>query len=85
MTITWITAVLASIFNVLVNPIALEAIAWKYYFVFLVVIAIYGATVFFKYPETAGLTLEEASRLLDDPDLQPRKTSKRSHATLIES
>jgi hypothetical protein len=42
----------------------------------LVVIAIYGVTVFFKYPETAGLTLEEASSLMDDPRLVPRKTRR---------
>jgi len=77
LTITWVTAVLASIFNVLVNPIALDAIAWKYYFVFLVVIAVYGVTVFFTYPETAGLTLEEASSLMDDPGLVPWKTTRR--------
>ncbi|UPX16299.1 uncharacterized protein EKO05_0006708 [Ascochyta rabiei] len=52
LTVTWITVVVANFFNTFVNPIALEAIAWKYYFVFIVVLVAMGFTVYFFYPET---------------------------------
>lgn len=42
----------ASFFNQFVNPIALEAIGWKYYIVYCVWLAIALLTVFFMFPET---------------------------------
>ncbi|KAF5677816.1 sugar transporter [Fusarium heterosporum] len=57
--LSWLSMVLAIIFNVFVNPIALDAIGWKYYIVFIVVLATYGAMIWFVYPETKGLTLEQ--------------------------
>lgn len=57
---------LAICFNIFVNPIALEAIAWKYYFVFVVVCAIYGLTAYFFYPETRGYSLERMAMVFDE-------------------
>lgn len=48
-----------NIFNTFVNPIALDAIGWKYYFVFVGVLIIYEITVYSLYPETRGYTLEQ--------------------------
>jgi MFS family permease len=56
---------LAIFFNVFVNPIALEAIQWKYYIVYIVMLTIIGATIWFFYPETKGHTLEEMARVFD--------------------
>ena len=48
-----------------VNPIALEHISWKYYIVIDVIIALSIACVYFTYPETARVTLEEVSTVFD--------------------
>ncbi|KAM0548769.1 hypothetical protein ACHAPJ_009765 [Fusarium lateritium] len=52
-------------FNTFVNPIALEAIQWKYYFVFLAILIAMVVCVWFGYPETRGLTLENVAWLFD--------------------
>ncbi len=44
-----------------VNPIALKAITWKYFAVYVAWIAAETLCVYFLYPETHGLTLEELS------------------------
>lgn len=50
------------------NPIGLEAIAWKYYIVYVVWLAIETTIIWFLYPETKGPTIEELSRLFEDVD-----------------
>lgn len=55
-------------FNTFVNPIALDAIAWKYYIVFIVVLMIFGITAYFFYPETKGYSLEQIAVVFDGPD-----------------
>lgn len=37
-------------FNQYVNPIALEAIAWKFYFVYIVTLAAMIPTIYFLFP-----------------------------------
>ena len=51
----------AQAFNQFVNPVALAAIAWKYFIVYVVVIAIYIVLFWFFCKETKGLTVEEAA------------------------
>ncbi|THW21854.1 general substrate transporter [Aureobasidium pullulans] len=65
LTVTNITTVLAICFNTFVNPIALEKIAWRYYIVFVVVLIIYGITVYVWYPETKGYSLEQMAVVFD--------------------
>jgi hypothetical protein len=48
-----------------VNPIALEAIGWKYYIVFAVILGIVTLTIYFYYPETKGHSLEEMAVIFD--------------------
>ena len=57
-------------FNQFVNPVALAAIAWKYFIVYLAVIAAYLVLFFFFVRETRGLTVEEASEVYDDDSLR---------------
>jgi MFS family permease len=57
----------ALFFNLFINPIALAAIAWKYYIVYVVILIIICLTVFFSYPETRGHTLEEIAVVFDGP------------------
>lgn len=64
---TWLAAIVGMFFNTFVNPIALNAIAWKYYIVFVVVLIMFGITAYFFYPETKGYSLEEISTIFDGP------------------
>jgi len=68
MTCVWITVDLALFFNQYVNPIALEAIGWKYYIVYCIWLAFELATVYFFYPETKGVPLEEIAKVFDGED-----------------
>lgn len=53
------------IFNGYANPVAMEAITWKYYIVYIVIIAIEIVVVWFFFPETKGRTLEEIAVIFD--------------------
>lgn len=46
----------------------MEAIHWKYYIVFIVMLALLWITVFFAYPETRGHTLEQMAVIFDGDD-----------------
>lgn len=65
LTVTWVATILAIFFNTFINPIALEAIGWKYYIVFVVILILYFVTAYFAYPETKGHTLEEMAVLFE--------------------
>jgi Tfp pilus assembly protein PilO len=47
------------------NPVALKNIGWKYYLVINIIIIITIAVVYFTYPETSKITLEEVSVIFD--------------------
>ena len=51
------------------NPVAIEAIGWKYWLFFLGMLLLFLVMVFFTYPETRGLTLEELARLFEDDEI----------------
>lgn len=55
----------SSMFNGFVNPVALEALRWKYYVVFVCALVLWFAIIFFTFPETRGMTLEEVSQIFD--------------------
>ncbi|PKX93554.1 general substrate transporter [Aspergillus novofumigatus IBT 16806] len=65
--VTWMSTICAAFFNIFVNPIALEAIAWKYYLIFIAVLLLFGVTAYFLYPETKGYTLEQVAVVFDGP------------------
>ncbi|KAL4920467.1 hypothetical protein BDW62DRAFT_198782 [Aspergillus aurantiobrunneus] len=52
-------------FNTFVNPNILDAIAWKYYIVYCVILVIITVAIWFWYPETNGYTLEEMVVVFD--------------------
>ena len=75
------STVLAIFFNTFINPIALEAIGWKYYFVFVAVLICFGLTAFFYYPETRGYSLEQMAFIFDGDEAEvppPAETAQRS-------
>ncbi|CUM49392.1 unnamed protein product [Debaryomyces fabryi] len=54
------------LFNNYVNNIAMDAISWRYYIVFCVWIFIQGVVVYFFFPETQGLGLEEVAQIFGE-------------------
>ncbi|KAF4981022.1 hypothetical protein FZEAL_3074 [Fusarium zealandicum] len=63
-----LTGNLAGIYNAFANPVAMEAIAWKYYIVWCVAIAIHLTLIWFFFPETKGRSLEEVAEIFDGAD-----------------
>lgn len=53
------------IFNGYANPVAMEAISWKYYIVYCCVLAVEIVLVYFFFPETKGRSLEEVAFIFD--------------------
>ncbi|GLA90810.1 hypothetical protein AtubIFM57143_000417 [Aspergillus tubingensis] len=83
LSVTWMSCIVAVIFNTFVNPIALDAIGWKYYILYVVLLVIYGLVLYFFYPETRGRTLEEMAAVFDrtvvvavDPESDMKKDEK---------
>ncbi|KAH7025701.1 general substrate transporter [Microdochium trichocladiopsis] len=67
-TASWVSGICAAVFNMFVNPIALQSIGWKYYFVFIVFLVAFLLTAYFCYPETRGRTLEQMAFIFDGDD-----------------
>lgn len=57
----------ASVFNNFVNPIAMDAIEWRYYIVYCVILASEIVITYFYLPETRGRGLEEIAEIFDGP------------------
>jgi sugar porter (SP) family MFS transporter len=53
------------VFNGYANPVAMDAISWRYYIVYCCVIAVEIAIVYFGFPETKGHSLEEVALIFD--------------------
>lgn len=56
----------AGLFNNYVNVIAMDAIQWKYYIVWCVWLLVQIGIVYFFFPETHGLELEEIAQIFGD-------------------
>ncbi|BGP42652.1 hypothetical protein JCM10449v2_006664 [Rhodotorula kratochvilovae] len=56
----------ALFFNQYINPIGFDTLGYSYYYPYIGVICVNLAIVWFLFPETAGLTLEQSAALLDD-------------------
>ncbi|KAK9324375.1 general substrate transporter [Lipomyces orientalis] len=69
----YISVFSALMFNLFVNPIALESLAWKYYLVYIAILVVLTLICYFFYPETRGHTLEEMGKVFDgDSALVPQ-------------
>lgn len=51
--------------NQIVNPIGLQNLQWKFYFVYIAILVIECLTIYFLFVETKGPTLEEIARIFD--------------------
>ncbi|KAK4688181.1 hypothetical protein P7C73_g1929, partial [Tremellales sp. Uapishka_1] len=58
----------AIFFNQYVNPVAFAALAWKYYILYIAILAVSVVFIWWYFPETFGLTVEEAAMVCDGPD-----------------
>ncbi|KAH6879481.1 sugar transporter [Thelonectria olida] len=81
--LTQLSTYAAIFFNTFVNPIALEAIGWKYYIVFAVILVIVTVTIYFYYPETKGHSLEEMAVIFDKD--QAAVTGRETSKAILES
>jgi MFS family permease len=61
-----IMTVIVLVYNGFVNPIAMDAIQWKYYIVWDCVLAVELVIAYFFYPETKGHTLETVGEVFGD-------------------
>ncbi|GAA5944754.1 uncharacterized protein JCM15063_002393 [Sporobolomyces koalae] len=59
---------ITQVFNQFVNPVGLEAISWKYYWVFWAILVVLLTIIVWKFPETKGRTLEEVALIFDGAD-----------------
>lgn len=62
----WVSTATAVFFNIFINPIALESIQWRYYLVYVFILAGGGLVIYFMFPETRGHSLEEMARIFGD-------------------
>lgn len=56
---------LGNAFNQFVNPIALDAISWKYYILYIALDLVVAGVAYLQFPETRSLTIEEISCMFD--------------------
>ena len=59
----------ALFFNQYVNPIAMNALHWKYYIFYCVFLGFEVVVVYFFYVETKYLPLEEVTKIFDGEDV----------------
>ncbi|KAL6230830.1 hypothetical protein BDW75DRAFT_244462 [Aspergillus navahoensis] len=52
-------------FNQFVNPIGLEDLGWRYYLVYVAILAAETAFIWLVYPETKGVSLEEVAVVME--------------------
>jgi MFS family permease len=55
----------SSVFNQYVNPIGLDHLQWRYYFVYIAILVVECFSIWFLFVETKGPTLEEIAELFD--------------------
>ena len=73
--ITLTTDSMACFFNQFMNPVAFAAIQWKYFNVYLGCLVVFLGTIYFLFPETKGLALEEVARTFEKEKNYQAETS----------
>lgn len=63
-------------FNQFVNPIGLDSLKWRYYLVYVVILAAETFIIWLIYPETKGVSLEEVAVVMD---------GNKAHVELVEN
>ncbi|KAH6949692.1 MFS transporter [Ilyonectria sp. MPI-CAGE-AT-0026] len=52
-------------FNQFVNPIGLDSLQWRYYLVYVILLAVETSIIWLIYPETKGVSLEEVAVVME--------------------
>jgi MFS family permease len=65
----WLLTGLAGAFNTYVNPLGIQAFGWKFYWFYVVWIAVQFTVVYFLFIETKGPSLEGVALLFDGPGM----------------
>ncbi|KAK6330451.1 hypothetical protein TWF696_003342 [Orbilia brochopaga] len=63
--INWTVIFAAGCLTQFTNPVALQAIKWRLYFVYVGLLAIWMITIYFTFPETGGRSLEDIAVIFD--------------------
>ncbi|TVY67879.1 Lactose permease [Fusarium oxysporum f. sp. cubense] len=82
--VMWSSGILAGIFNMFVNPIALGSIGWKYYFTYIVFLIAFLVIAYFFYPETRGRTLEQMAYIFDGEDADTQHLQGKAKVMYVE-
>ncbi|RDW57480.1 MFS transporter-7 [Coleophoma cylindrospora] len=75
---------LSGVINQYVNPIGLAHLAWKFYFVYIVILVIEVLCIWFFFVETSGPTLEEIATLFDGNDANVGGNETLKHQVEVE-
>ncbi|RFU25407.1 hypothetical protein B7463_g10929, partial [Scytalidium lignicola] len=73
----------ALFFNAFVNSIALANIAWKYYIVYIGILILICITIYFFYPETRAMSLEEIAEVFDKIETESLGTGLATNSEII--
>jgi H+/Cl- antiporter ClcA len=65
MAISYVCNSLANLFNSFASPVAITAIGWKYYIVYIVLLGQFLVVAYFFFPETRGHSLEQISDIFE--------------------
>lgn len=68
--------------NQYLNPVALAALAWRYYFVYIGCLISFIAIIYFLFPETKGRSLEEIAEVFDGPAAETEAHRQASIVTI---
>ncbi|CAI7585067.1 unnamed protein product [Penicillium pancosmium] len=77
--VTMAATALSSVFNQYVNPIGLESLKWRFYFVYIAILVIECLCIWFLFVETKGPTLEEIAKLFDGEHANVAGNEGRTH------
>ncbi|EAW24595.1 uncharacterized protein NFIA_041730 [Aspergillus fischeri NRRL 181] len=81
--LTYMCTYLALIFNQFINPIAMDAIGWKYYVVYICLLVVILINVWLTYPETRGYSLEEMVVVFDEVEADGGIATKASDMGVV--
>lgn len=69
---------------VMITPVIINRLQWKAYLIFMCTNLAFVPLVYFCYPETSNLTLEEIDHLYIEPGVHARHVAKRLHKERME-
>ena len=76
MAISYVCNSLANLFNSFASPVAITAIGWKYYIVYIVLLAQFLVVAYLFFPETRGHSLEQIGDLFESKVITGRNKAR---------